>query len=154
MRSTVWSRNTQWTSLWWRKSRGSERRTVGWRPTTDSPIQSCSTVLPSVEPLIPDCVLLQQGYVYLPHDHGMWFESVDGRLSTWGQKVFSQNRAEVENTAFLSPSLLPEEDEQRAALFSPSLPPSVRLEAEHQQCLLLLTTTTAASQIWVKLCVL
>lgn len=40
MRSTVWSRNTQWTSLWWRKSRGSERRTAGWRPTTDSPIQS------------------------------------------------------------------------------------------------------------------
>ena len=34
-RSTVWSRSTRWTSLWWRRWRSWGRRTEDWRPTTD-----------------------------------------------------------------------------------------------------------------------
>lgn len=100
--------------------------------------------------------LLQQGYICLTHGQGMWFESVDGSLLTWGQKVFSQNRAEVENTAFLLPSLLPADWRgQTESCFIFSITASIRqtVVAEHQQCLLVLTTT-AASQIWVKLFVL
>lgn len=130
MRSTVWSRNTQWTSLWWRRSRGSERRTAGWRPTTDSPIQSmfnCAALSRAPHPgLCPS----GSKVVFIFH---MVMGCGLNLLMVVSQPETRKSSVRIELKWRTPPScrprccLLPEEDEQRAALFSPSLPPSVRL---------------------------
>lgn len=51
MRSTVWLRDTLWTSLWWRRSRGWKRRTAGWRPTTDLRSRGGGTPQPWIQTL-------------------------------------------------------------------------------------------------------
>lgn len=154
MRSTVWLRDTLWTSLWWRRSRSWRRRTAGWRPTTDPLIQSqnCGTVLPWVQTLrqrlLPHCVppsdRLFLGY------RRLWDVVLNLRRES---SVRTQRQWRSLASCWPCCCLLTEEDEQRAAFFPTSLPLlSQTAVAEHHQCLVVLRTP-AASHVSEVVCV-